>query len=1003
MIRVGIPILTGSNGWLDISIVEMLVRSNAAHSNENSLKISLVIRTETVKNLEHYQSFISLFHEIIFWAPQDISSSHSSKMLICHNREELFQLIDVYFPLPMDVWTDYCAISWIPDLQHRFFPNSFSGQEYENRERDLGKIARESRYLIVNSQMDEQNFRTFFPESKAIIRILPFPTWVNFNTLKLSSALAIAENIESINSFPLNFENCINEAIQIFSHSEKNPSQENKSSAIIEVTEQILVSAIVSAYNSAKLLPACLEDLAAQTLGNKLEVIVVDSGSEQDEGRIVESFRHRIPNLHYIRSAREPLYAAWNRGVNLARGKYITNANTDDSHTFNALEILAKKLDQNPEADFAYAWCDWTNIPNAIFGKDNGYRNIKYPKWDPAQGMLWCFLGPHPMWRKSLFSKTGIFDPNFFAAGDLEFQIRTILHNSHGILVPETLSLFYQNPEGLTYQNQRSSEEITLINGRYRKLMPIGKLWKIDSENPEAVARAWTAQGCLALNYTPPWLDDPVLDPQYALLCFKQALQVSPNYREAINGLEALGERGHPAETPVHESLLHYGKKNPSLERATWSPVSYPNSENKNPTVALNFSEVKTIEKKIHRSDKPGFNIIGFLTSNIGLGVAARNTVKLLKSLGYEVALLDIDSGLGRSRRDLSLDIELWTSLDPMPHAINLFHINPYEVGMLMREPPSSLRIENHLNICVPFWELSRIPNDWVPILESMDAVLAPTQFVANAIASCISKTAVRYYPQTVDLPSNIFADRARWNLPENAIVFGFSFDFTSVFERKNPIGVIQLFLKVFTGRNDVILMIKMNHIEAAPKYGQIASKLEEFTCEHRNIRFIRDSIPYNEVMSLMACWDVYVSLHRAEGLGLGMMECMSMGKAALATGWSGNMDFMHEGNSVLVKHKLIPVDPYCAYAQLLFGENDLLWADPDLDDAAVWMKRLVEDPLWRKRLGENARASMLARDEEVAQGKVFTQVEEIFRLWKYQQSISAKSIPIVKTLKVLV
>ena len=61
---------------------------------------------------------------------------------------------------------------------------------------------------------------------------------------------------------------------------------------------------------------------------------------------------------------------------------------------------------------------------------------------------------------------------------------------------------------------------------------------------------------------------------------------------------------------------------------------------------------------------------------------------------------------------------------------------------------------------------------------------------------------------------------------------------------------------------------------------------------------------------SLMANVDSYVSLHRSEGFGLPIAEAMSFGKPVIATGWSGNMEFMDDSNSFPVKYELaeIPV-----------------------------------------------------------------------------------------------
>ena len=126
----------------------------------------------------------------------------------------------------------------------------------------------------------------------------------------------------------------------------------------------IKVSAIVSTYNSEKLIRGCLEDLLSQTLYKKgqLEIVVIDSNSQQNEGAIVKEYQQKNHDIKYIRTEqRETVYAAWNRGIAAAQGEYITNANTDDAHRKDALELLARALDAYPEADLAYAHNAWTN------------------------------------------------------------------------------------------------------------------------------------------------------------------------------------------------------------------------------------------------------------------------------------------------------------------------------------------------------------------------------------------------------------------------------------------------------------------------------------------------------------------------------------------------------------------------------------------------------------------------------------------------------------------
>jgi glycosyltransferase involved in cell wall biosynthesis len=117
-----------------------------------------------------------------------------------------------------------------------------------------------------------------------------------------------------------------------------------------------LVSALVSTYNSARFIDGCLADLEAQTIADQMEIIVVDSASEEGEGAIVNRWQERYPNILYTRTERrEPVYAAWNRAIRMARGTYLTNANTDDRHKANAFERMSRVLDMRPDVALVYA------------------------------------------------------------------------------------------------------------------------------------------------------------------------------------------------------------------------------------------------------------------------------------------------------------------------------------------------------------------------------------------------------------------------------------------------------------------------------------------------------------------------------------------------------------------------------------------------------------------------------------------------------------------------
>jgi glycosyltransferase involved in cell wall biosynthesis len=232
---------------------------------------------------------------------------------------------------------------------------------------------------------------------------------------------------------------------------------------------QPLISAIVSAYKSTRFLRGCLEDLENQTMADQLEIIVVDSHSPENERAIVEEFQKRYSNIVYIRSEeRETVYGAWNRGIRAARGKYITNANTDDRHRADALEILSRALDQNPDVTLAYADCLITKIENETFATTQATRKYQWLEFSARDLLLkGCFCGPQPMWRREVHDEHGYFDAEFVSAGDYEFWLR-LARTRKFLHVKEVLGLYLESPASVEHSNAKHGAwEIREAQRRY--------------------------------------------------------------------------------------------------------------------------------------------------------------------------------------------------------------------------------------------------------------------------------------------------------------------------------------------------------------------------------------------------------------------------------------------------------------------------------------------------------------------------------------------------------
>ena len=151
----------------------------------------------------------------------------------------------------------------------------------------------------------------------------------------------------------------------------------------------------------------------------------------------------------------------------------------------------------------------------------------------------------------------------------------------------------------------------------------------------------------------------------------------------------------------------------------------------------------------------------------------------------------------------------------------------------------------------------------------------------------------------------------------------------------------------------------------------KLKKKILKLIKDHKNITFDDSYCSYNKVMSMINQSDCYVSLHRAEGLGFGMAEAMLLGKPVIATNYSGNLEYMSTSNSLLVNYKLIKINKN----EYIHSKNQH-WADPDLDHAALLMKKISDDKDLRIKISLNAQKTL----EKYSIEKVAPEIQKIIK-----------------------
>ena len=327
-----------------------------------------------------------------------------------------------------------------------------------------------------------------------------------------------------------------------------------------------------------------------------------------------------------------------------------------------------------------------------------------------------------------------------------------------------------------------------------------------------------------------------------------------------------------------------------------------------------------------------GVNVAGFLRGALGLGEAARLYVAALQAAGVPVSTTTVEVPLpetgGATRKEAAFT-EIGSNGD---QPFNLVCVNAPELPRFYEDVGPRF-FAGKRGIGVYAWEVDRVPAAWSWAFEIVDEVWTYSSYVADIMRAAAPNPVARVpLPVLEPRPAPGGVDLG---LPER-FTFLFLFDFYSTLQRKNPLGLIEAFTRAFRPGEGPQLLLKSFNGDFKPD--RLAA-LERAAAAHPDVHVVDRWLSVEDRDALVAGCDCYASLHRAEGFGLTLAEAMVRGKPVIATGFSGNTDFMTDDNSFLVDYSLTRVGEE--------GENypaDGVWAEPDPDHAAEQMRRVWED-----------------------------------------------------------
>jgi glycosyltransferase involved in cell wall biosynthesis len=341
-----------------------------------------------------------------------------------------------------------------------------------------------------------------------------------------------------------------------------------------------------------------------------------------------------------------------------------------------------------------------------------------------------------------------------------------------------------------------------------------------------------------------------------------------------------------------------------------------------------------------------GVNLTGYFGSEKGLGEAGRAAARALEASSIPYVLNNvIDPG------SVNIDSTLSGFTDDNPYSVNLVYVNAEQVPIFTAVKGEAY-FRGHYNIGCWFWELSQFPHEWYLSFEPFDEIWAASSFIQDSLAR-VSPVPVVRIPLALSPEPQVIQhlNRSEFGFPVDAFLFLFTFDFASVLERKNPLGLIKAFKMAFGDRSDAMLLLKVVHSKSYPS----ELKVLKAACLNSNVRILDRVLNRTEMNTLLSISDCFVSLHRSEGFGVPIAEAMVFEKPVIVTSYSGNMDFTTPANSFLVKYKLVEIDrDYGPY------RKGCVWAEPDLEHAAEFMRYVYENRAKAQEVGQRAKQDIL-------------------------------------------
>lgn len=338
-----------------------------------------------------------------------------------------------------------------------------------------------------------------------------------------------------------------------------------------------------------------------------------------------------------------------------------------------------------------------------------------------------------------------------------------------------------------------------------------------------------------------------------------------------------------------------------------------------------------------------GVNMSGFFNAEIGFGEALRSNLNALKKVGIPAKPINFNLNVRNRQNDTSVSFE--DNINNYP--VNIVHLNIDAILSFIQEKSSDY-FNGKYNIGYWAWEMEEFPDVYAEYFKFYDEIWTCSRYCLDSM-SLKSPIPVVNIPHPIDIKIEDIDAYFETGISDDCFNFLFVFDYNSLIERKNPLGLIDAYEKAFGINNDKVKLILKTSL--SNQHSKAKKKVIERIGDNKSIIYKEEMLRRPELLALINKADCYISLHRSEGFGLTIAEAMALGKPVIATGYSGNLDFTNANNSFLVKYKMVKHE-----VDLSVLPKNNYWSEPNTDHAAELMKFIFENQAHAVEIGKKAK-----------------------------------------------